>query len=261
MDLRHIVPLIITFNERPNIARTLRGLQWAKRIVVVDSGSTDGTRQFLETDPRIQSVVRPFDTFADQCNFGLGLIEDAPWVLYLDADHVVTDDLVAEIRNAPDADDVAGYECRFAYCIEGRPIRGGLYPPRIVLFRRNLGTFVNDGHGHRVEVRGAVETLASKILHDDRKPLSRWLKNQDGYMEVEKAKLLGRSWGASDWPDRIRKMIFVAPWLFPCIYLFGRGGILSGWAGLHYAAQRSLAEMVLSLKLIEAKLTKEGEPP
>ncbi len=260
MNLNQIVPLLITYNERPNIARTLKGLRWASRIVVVDSGSTDGTREILQADSRIQSVVRPFDTFADQCNFGLGLIEDAPWVLYLDADHVVTDDLVAEIQNAPDAGDVAGCECRFTYCIEGRPIRGGLYPPRIVLFRRDLGTFVNDGHGHHVEVRGAVRRLSSTILHDDRKPLSRWLKNQDGYMEVEKTKLLASRWSDVDWPDRIRKMVFVAPWLFPIIFLIGRGGILSGWAGLHYAAQRSLAEMVLSLKLIEAKITKEEEP-
>ena len=56
---------------------------------------------------------------------------------------------------------------------------------------------------------------------------------------------------ALSWPDRIRRLGVVAPWLVPAYYLFVKGGFRDGWAGLDYAAQRALAELVLAIKLIE----------
>src|SRR5262249_38255107 len=64
-----ITPLIITFDEAHNISRTLDKLAWARRIVVVDSGSTDGTLDILGRYPQVALFKRAFDTFADQCNF------------------------------------------------------------------------------------------------------------------------------------------------------------------------------------------------
>ena len=97
MDLRSdITPLLITFNEIANIERTLARLGWAKRIVVIDSGSTDGTLDVLAKDPRIDVVHRPFDSFGEQCNFGLSHIRTG-WVLSMDADYELSDALVAEL--------------------------------------------------------------------------------------------------------------------------------------------------------------------
>ena len=69
MDRDTVTPLLITFNEIQNIGRMLAKLDWARRIVVIDSGSTDGTLGILAKDPRIEVVHRPFDSFAEQCNF------------------------------------------------------------------------------------------------------------------------------------------------------------------------------------------------
>ena len=88
-----ITPLIITFDEAPNIARTLDKLTWARRIVVVDSGSTDGTLDVLARYPQVELFKRAFDSFADQCNFGLTQVE-SEWVLSLDADYELSDRLV-----------------------------------------------------------------------------------------------------------------------------------------------------------------------
>ena len=71
MDRDTVTPLLITFNEIQNIERTLAKLDWAVRIVVIDSGSTDGTLDILAKDPRVDVIHRPFDSFAEQCNFGL----------------------------------------------------------------------------------------------------------------------------------------------------------------------------------------------
>ena len=80
-----ITPLIITYNEAPNICRTLGKLLWAQRIVVIDSGSTDGTVEILRGYPQVEVIQRPFINAASQCNFGLTQVV-SPWVLSLDAD-------------------------------------------------------------------------------------------------------------------------------------------------------------------------------
>src|ERR1700685_2691510 len=109
--LDQITPLIITYNEAPNIARTIGKLSWAKRIVVIDSGSTDGTLDMLRSSPQVDVVGHPFSDFASQCNFGLAQV-DTPWVLSLDADYELSDALVEELAGLRVPDGIAGYRWR-----------------------------------------------------------------------------------------------------------------------------------------------------
>ena len=131
-----ITPLILTYNEEANIARTLAGLAWARRIVVIDSGSTDRTLEVLAADPRVEVIHRPFDNFADQCNVGLEHIQ-TPWVLSLDADYHITAALQSEIQGVLSVGSrpEAGFRIPFRYCVAGRPLRGAILPPRIALYR------------------------------------------------------------------------------------------------------------------------------
>ena len=168
-----ITPLIITYNEAPNIARTVGKLSWAKRIVVIDSGSTDETLDMLRSLPQVEVINHPFSDFASQCNFGLTQV-GTPWVLSLDADYELSDALVEELAGLRAPDGVAGYRARFVYRIYGRALRGTLYPPRTVLYRKDKARYHNEGHGHRVAIDGEVMPLAGVIYHDDRKPLARW---------------------------------------------------------------------------------------
>lgn len=247
-----ITPVINSFNEAPNIRRVLSRLQWAERIVVVDSHSTDGTQRICAEFPNVELFERPFKGFAEQCNYGLERVE-TPWCLFLDSDYIVSGDLVAEMREAVIEGRADGYFARFIYSIRGRSLRGTLYPDRLVLFRKEAGTFVQDGHTQRLSFTGRSETLRHPIIHDDRKPLARWLRSQETYAEQELHKLMRASWRELSWPDRVRSVGVVAPWLAPLYYLFGKGGVRDGWPGLEYAAQRAIAELVLSVKLFEAK--------
>ncbi len=205
-----ITPLIITFNEVPNIARTIDKLAWARRIIVVDSGSTDGTLDVLARYPHIMLFKRAFDSFADQCNFGLAQIE-SEWALSLDADYEMSDLLVAELSNLGEMEGVAGYCASFVYRIHGRPLRGTLYPPRIVLYRVKNAHYTNEGHGHKVTVSGDVRALSGVIYHDDRKPLSRWLQSQLGYAANEAGHLLTMPRAEMSRADRVRAMGWPAP--------------------------------------------------
>ena len=183
-------PLLITYNEIANVERTLAALSWAKRIVVVDSGSTDGTLEALAGNTRVEVIYRAFDSFAEQCNFGLTQIR-TPWVLSMDADYRVSDELIAELGALQPADRQSGFRTRFVYCIFGRALSGSLYPPRTVLYRVQGARYENIGHGHRVVVPGQVADLRGVIYHDDRKPLSRWLEAQARYSAREAHHLLG----------------------------------------------------------------------
>jgi glycosyltransferase involved in cell wall biosynthesis len=69
--LEQITPLLLTYNEAPNIARTLGKLSWAKRIVVIDSGSSDETLSLIGAYAQAEVLQHPFVDFASQCNYGL----------------------------------------------------------------------------------------------------------------------------------------------------------------------------------------------
>jgi hypothetical protein len=92
------------------------------------------------------------------------------------------------------------------------------------------------------------------IDHDDRKSLSHWLWSQDRYARLEAAKLLETAAAQLRLQDRLRRKIVLAPALVFFYALFGKGLILDGWPGWYYAFQRTLAEIILSLRLLEAKL-------
>lgn len=256
-----LTALVLTFNEAPNLRRTLEQLAWLPDIVVVDSFSTDETLAIARSFPQVRVVQREFDTFAGQCNFGLQQIR-TEWVLSVDADYVLTDALVGELKSLQPLEPIAGYTASFDYCVWGHVLRACLYPPRTVLYRRGRAAYENDGHAHRVRVAGELGNLRGRIQHDDRKPLARWLWAQARYADQEVAKLAAAQPGELPLPDRLRKLIFIAPPLVLLYTLFVRGVILDGWPGLYYAFQRVVAELILSLKLLEAKFTKRpgGSP-
>ena len=257
--LNQITPLILTFNEAPNIARTLDRLSWAKDIVIVDSMSTDDTRAIASRYPAVRVFERAFTTHAEQWNFGLqqtGIKTE--WVLALDADFVLTDASIREITALSPPAGVNGYRASFTYCIDGKPLRSAVYPPVTVLYRRAGATYEQDGHTQRVQIDGPVIGLSSRIQHDDRKPLSQWIASQVKYMRLEAEKLATAPASSLGLLDRVRQWVVIAPPLMFLHCLVVRGGVFDGWAGLYYALQRATAEIILSLSLAERMVT--GRP-
>jgi glycosyltransferase involved in cell wall biosynthesis len=249
--LEKITPLILTYNEDPNIDRTLQKLTWAKEIIVVDSYSNDHTLKILDSHPKVKVFQRKFDTHAQQWNYGLEQIE-SEWVLSLDADYVLTD-LLIEMFKSLDNPAINGYSIPFKYCVFGKPLRGTILPPRLALFRKVSATYIDDGHTQLLQLQGNYHQINAYIHHDDRKPLGRWLWAQDRYMVIEAKKLLETPDQELSWGDRIRKQKIIAPFIILIYCLVIKGGIFDGWQGWYYAFQRTLAELLLSIHLIEAK--------
>jgi len=252
MELHSITPLVLTFNEQENIDRCLNNLSWAKTVVVVDSESSDQTVDQIKRFPNASVASRRFTNHTDQWNYGLSRVA-SEWVLTLDADYVVTEELVDELKALQPNHDV--YEAAFAYCVHGKALRASLFPPRALLFRPAKFSYRADGHTQLLDTSNTeVGKLRTQILHDDRKPLSRWVNSQLKYAELEASKLASTPHAQLGWKDRLRTKYVLAPILTVFYCLFVRGLILDGWPGIYYTMQRVFAELTLSMVLLDSKL-------
>jgi len=161
---------IITFNEESNIESACESLAWADEIVVVDSNSTDRTRELAEAcGARV--VINAWPGFGAQKQFA---VEQAKheWVFSLDADERVSDELrnsIQPLRSAKDSDLADGYEVARRTYYQQRWIRGGgWYPDRqLRLFKKSKGRW-RERHIHESVAMNSgarVEKLSGDLLH------------------------------------------------------------------------------------------------
>ena len=254
--LDHVTPVLLTHNEVQNIARTLSHLAWAKDIVVVDSGSTDGTLAVLASLPNVRVFKRNFDSHGNQWRYAVEETQIATdWILRLDADYQVSDALVAEIAaldpNAP----VSAYRVSFDYAIFSRKLLSSLYPANTVLLRKGRFSVRDKGHTEAWDVNGPVATLSAVIIHDDWKATGQWLIGQARYMQRELDYLHMDKGGLVRWLRLRPPLMPIAVFLY-C--LFGKGLLFNGRAGIFYALQRMVAEAALSLMVLEEKLRNQA---
>jgi glycosyltransferase involved in cell wall biosynthesis len=250
--LDHVTPVLLTYNEIQNISRTLSQLVWAKDIVVVDSGSTDGTLAVLESYPNVRLFKRTFDSHGNQWRYAVEETQIATnWILRLDADYHVSDALVAEIAGLDPNAPVSAYRVSFDYAIFSRKLLSSLYPAKTVLLRKGFFSVCDKGHTEAWEIYGSVATLSAVITHDDWKPTEQWLISQARYMQRELDYLHIDKGGLVRWL-RLRPPLMPMAAFFYC--LFGKGLLLNGRAGIFYALQRMIAEAALSLMVLEEKL-------
>jgi glycosyltransferase involved in cell wall biosynthesis len=250
--LDHITPVLLTHNEEQNIGRTLSRLEWAKDIVVVDSGSTDGTLTILAAYPNVRIFKRRFDTHAKQWRYAVEETQIATdWILRLDADYQMSDALVSELAHLDPNASISAYRIGFDYAIFSQKILASLYPANTILLRKGKFCVWDKGHTEAWGVQGPIATLSGRIINDDWKPTGQWVIGQTRYMQRELEWLRGGRTGLVRWLRLRPPLMPIAVFLY-C--LFGKGLILNGRAGIFYALQRVVAEAVLSLMVLEAKL-------
>lgn len=255
MKLSEITPVILTLDEAANLRRTLTALTWADRVVVIDSGSVDETKQIASSFSNVTWFEQPFVSHTDQWNAGLAQVQ-TPWALTLDADYVASPGLSDELAELePTVDCFLGF---FEFHIFGQKLRGSLYPPRPLLFRIDRFQYIADGHTQALNVGSApCGRLASLFIHDDRKNFGRWVQSQRKYAELEADKLSSMTREEMDWKDRIRTWMIPATFLTLVYCLFYKRLILDGRAGWYYTFQRVIAEMLLAVKLMDGALRKD----
>ncbi|MCR5687570.1 MAG: glycosyltransferase family 2 protein [Lachnospiraceae bacterium] len=189
-----ITAIILTKNEEVNIRKCILSIKpIVKRIIVVDSGSTDKTvdvARELGADVMV-NVMSPF-LYAKQFLYAMenGNIQ-TKWVFRIDADEELTEKSAAEIDklcNDNEDTDVNGIVVRFEVNFMGRAIRhGGVYPLRkLLVFKYGKGNIEDrcmDEHCVLFEGR-SVEVLYDSLHHDD-KGLGAWIDKHNGYSSRE----------------------------------------------------------------------------
>jgi len=177
---------VIAKNEVDRIGRLLKSSDFADEIVVVDSGSTDGTPSLCEQNGA-RVIHHDWLGYAAQKQFAMEAVS-TDWVLNLDADEVISDELSQEIINAVSgaAGDVAGFSMPRLSQYLNRWIRhGGWYPDRKVrLVRRGCGHWGQDTLHEQLRVDGRTERLQHPILHYVYRDISDHLATIDRFSNV-----------------------------------------------------------------------------
>ncbi len=237
--------VVITKNEESVIGRCLASVAWADEIVVVDSGSTDRTRDIcVAAGAKFHCADWPGP--GPQRNRGIDLAT-RDWVLALDADEWVSSELKAEIQEtmrAAGRHEVLRIPRRSSYC--GRAMRhGGWWPDYVLrLFRRGRARFGGGiVHDHLI-AQGPVGTLKNPLLHEAFTDLEEVLHKVNSYS----------SWGAQTLRERgvgagVGKAIGHGLWTFVRTYVL-RAGFLDGREGFMLAVSNAEGAYYKYVKLM-----------
>ncbi|MBR1450400.1 MAG: glycosyltransferase family 2 protein [Lachnospiraceae bacterium] len=189
-----ITAIILTKNEEVNIEKCIRSVKpIVKRIVVVDSGSTDNTVDVAKSlgAEVMVNELKPF-LYAKQFLYAMDNADiRTKWVFRIDADEELTEESAREIDslcNENEDTDVNGIVVRFEVNFMGRAIRhGGVYPLRkLLVFKYGKGNIEDrcmDEHCVLYEGR-SVEVTNDSLHHDD-KGLSAWIDKHNNYSTRE----------------------------------------------------------------------------
>lgn len=218
--------IIITKNEATHIEACLASVAWASEIIVLDSGSTDNTVALCQayTD---KVYVTDWQGFGIQKQRALNYATN-DWVLSIDADETVTDELKIEILNAMQRSKYNGFEIpRLSnYC--GRAMKhGGWFPDYVLrLFKREHGSFTDAVVHERIMVSGNIGRLNTPFLHDAFVNFEEVLHKVNHYSSLGADLLQQKNVRAS-----IPKALFKGFWTFFRTY-FLKAAFLDGWHGL-----------------------------
>jgi glycosyltransferase involved in cell wall biosynthesis len=241
--------IIITKNEQDNIKDCLESIKWADEIIVVDSGSTDKTKEICRkyTD---KFYVKDWPGFGIQKQRALELATHK-WVLSVDADERVTPELRDEIINKMAHDsNIIGYLIPRLSNYLGKDIyHAGWYPDYTLrLVKKQKSHFTEDIVHEKMVVDGSIEKLSNHFLHYPYKDIAHHMQKLNSYssLSAEKMHASGR---CISWP----MILFKAFFGFVRAYIL-RKGFLDGWQGFVVSVSTALSVYYKYLKLKELKI-------
>ncbi len=282
-DARKKTPLPVTVaipvkNEEANLASCLQRLSRFAEIVVIDSGSTDATREIAESYGARVIDFRWDGHYPKKRNwFLLNDPPTQPWVLFLDADEFVDDTFCNALAEATKKDGIDGYWLTYTNYFLGHPLRHGLAQRKLALFRTGKALYEKieedswsrldmEIHEHPI-VEGEVREISAPIDHQDDKGIARFLEKHLEYARWEARRFGKLQSDPAAWEtltDRQRfKYRHLAKWWYPGFYFLftyiAKLGLLDGGPGFHYAAYK--AWYFRTIRLLIGEQAHPSQPP
>lgn len=239
-----LIAFILAKNEAENIGKCLDRLQaLGIKTIVLDSGSTDDTVAIARS--KSVAIVEPYryTNHADAYNWIVGTRTlTGVWAMILDSDMEVTQELWSELQLLIQRGDCDAIRTPILMYSEGVPLPyGSLCPPKAILFRGGKPIFEGCGHGERLLESVRVATTKEQLIHNDKKPYSQYLLTQLRYANNLCARATD---GKQTWRDRIRIRTPLLAFAVPAYSYFLKFGFRSGRAGIVYALDRMIAELL-----------------
>jgi glycosyltransferase involved in cell wall biosynthesis len=264
--------LLITKDEEKNLPHALASISdWAQEIFVLDSGSTDGTREVAERFGA-QFHFHAWEGYVAQKNWGLSNLPiTAPWVFILDADESITPPLRDELTRIASEDRCPenGFYVNRYFIFLGKRIRHcGYYPSwNIRFFRSGKALYEQrDVHEHML-VSGGVGYLKHDMEHYERRGLEHYIAKHNQYSTLEaramhrqlqqaSQAMAGSFWGDSQQRRRwLKSRVWPrlpARWMLRFLYMYiVKLGFLDGPVGFHFCLFLMGYEHQVGLKLRE----------
>lgn len=235
---------IIAFNEDKIIEKCLQKLTWADEIIVVDSGSTDNTVEICKKyGARV--VYKKFENFGLQKQFALNQTKN-DWVLSLDADEILSDELINEIQKL-DLCHVNGYLVPRTHVFLNKVFNFGSEnkKPILRLFNKNYGKFTDSKVHEVIEVEGKIDLLKNEMLHYTVFDISTAIQKQ-----VKYALLSGEILHEKNKKPSLLKTVFKFKFDFLRFYFFQRN-FLNGYEGFVWSMFSAFGGFLKYAKLKE----------
>ncbi|MBK1856544.1 glycosyltransferase family 2 protein [Verrucomicrobiaceae bacterium 5K15] len=258
----------MTYNEELNLPGCLESLSFCDDIVVLDSHSSDDTVAIAK-HAGATVLSRKFDNYAAQRNFGLAYDFKHDWILMLDADERVTDDLVREMLDEVNSvnNPVSLYRMRRKDMFMDRWLkRSSGYPTWFGRLFKKGEVRVEREINEEYYTDGEIGLLDGHLIHYPfNKGIEYWFERHNKYSSMEAVKLANEQQGSVNWSDflntdpMLRRKAFKAvayrmpfrPLLTFFFLYVVKFGFLDGKAGFHYSVMRSVYEYMISLKMRE----------
>ncbi|WP_417445003.1 glycosyltransferase family 2 protein [Joostella sp.] len=165
--VKKLSAVIITYNEVNYIKDCIESVLFADEIIVVDSFSTDGTWEYLESHPKVTAIQHPFEDFTKQKSYALSLAKN-DWVLFIDADEIITKELQSEIQTVLKNPSKEAYYIYRSFIMLGTPLRfSGFQTDKVYrLFNKMYVKFNPEKTVHEdLIVKGSSGGLNEKLEH------------------------------------------------------------------------------------------------
>lgn len=267
--------LILTKNEEINIERCISSVAWSDDIVVYDSFSEDNTVG-LARKQGARVETRIFDNYAAQRNAALALEFKYDWILMIDADECISEELQYEIDEVLEnvLDSVSMFQMRRKDFFYGRWIKhASAYPTWFGRLVRKGAVHVEREINEEYHTSGDIRKLQGHLIHYPfSKGIAYWFERHNRYSSMEAGALLDEITGKlgikAIW-DREATMrrkaqkqlayrLPARPLLVFMYLYFIRLGLLDGLPGLRYSIMRSMYEYMIDLKVAELRYTENN---